>query len=159
MCGHATLYVPGTDHAGIATQSVVEKKLKKDQDVSRHDLGREEFIKVGKRYLYGVFVGEKIGSFVTFFPLFAFLASWPVDLSPLFLLGGGGDLCGPWEKHLAWWVEMSRCEMIGLLHPTSTDGAVPPLCIMNLWFISMMRAQTEEARYIILRALKVVSYI
>lgn len=46
MLGHATLYVPGTDHAGIATQSVVEKKLKKDQDVSRHDLGREEFVKV-----------------------------------------------------------------------------------------------------------------
>eukprot|EP00752_Nemacystus_decipiens_P005746 g5199.t1 len=45
MLGHATLYVPGTDHAGIATQSVVEKKLKKNQDVSRHDLGREEFVK------------------------------------------------------------------------------------------------------------------
>lgn len=50
MCGHATLYVPGTDHAGIATQSVVEKKLKKDQNLSRHDLGREEFVKV--KYLY-----------------------------------------------------------------------------------------------------------
>lgn len=46
MLGHATLYVPGTDHAGIATQSVVEKKLKKDQDVTRHDLGREEFVNV-----------------------------------------------------------------------------------------------------------------
>ncbi|CAM9440853.1 unnamed protein product, partial [Laminaria digitata] len=45
MLGHATLYVPGTDHAGIATQSVVEKKLKKDQNVTRHDLGREEFVK------------------------------------------------------------------------------------------------------------------
>lgn len=46
MLGHATLYVPGTDHAGIATQSVVEKKLKKDGNVSRHDLGREEFVNV-----------------------------------------------------------------------------------------------------------------
>eukprot|EP00904_Undaria_pinnatifida_P012931 jgi/Undpi1/8769/HiC_scaffold_25.g11231.m1 len=45
MLGHATLYVPGTDHAGIATQSVVEKKLKKDHNITRHDLGREEFVK------------------------------------------------------------------------------------------------------------------
>lgn len=45
MKGHATLYVPGTDHAGIATQSVVEKMLMKESDVSRHDLGREEFVK------------------------------------------------------------------------------------------------------------------
>lgn len=46
MLGHATLYIPGTDHAGIATQSVVEKKLKRDENVSRHDLGRDEFVKV-----------------------------------------------------------------------------------------------------------------
>lgn len=46
MQGHATLYVPGIDHAGIATQSVVEKKLKKDHNISRHDLGRDEFVKV-----------------------------------------------------------------------------------------------------------------
>lgn len=45
MQGHATLYVPGIDHAGIATQSVVEKRLKKDENLSRHDLGREEFVK------------------------------------------------------------------------------------------------------------------
>eukprot|EP00903_Cladosiphon_okamuranus_P022267 g20474.t1 len=44
MLGHATLYVPGTDHAGIATQSVVEKKLKRDENISRHDLGRDEFV-------------------------------------------------------------------------------------------------------------------
>ena len=49
MLGHATLYVPGTDHAGIATQSVVEKKLKKDHNVTRHDLGRDEFVKVWRR--------------------------------------------------------------------------------------------------------------
>ncbi|KAF1328938.1 Valine-trna ligase, partial [Globisporangium splendens] len=45
MLGHATLWVPGTDHAGIATQSVVEKRLMKDENLSRHELGREEFLK------------------------------------------------------------------------------------------------------------------
>lgn len=45
MKGKVTLWVPGTDHAGIATQSVVEKRLKKDEQVTRHDLGREEFIR------------------------------------------------------------------------------------------------------------------
>jgi valyl-tRNA synthetase len=45
MKGHATLYVPGTDHAGIATQSVVEKMLMKNDGKTRHDLGREEFVK------------------------------------------------------------------------------------------------------------------
>mmetsp|Transcript_27716 Transcript_27716/g.42415 ORF Transcript_27716/g.42415 Transcript_27716/m.42415 type:complete len:947 (+) Transcript_27716:1-2841(+) len=44
MKGHATLYVPGTDHAGIATQSVVEKMLMKESGQTRHDLGREKFI-------------------------------------------------------------------------------------------------------------------
>ena len=39
-----TLWMPGTDHAGIATQNVVEKELKK-QGKTRHDLGREKFIK------------------------------------------------------------------------------------------------------------------
>lgn len=45
MKGHATLYVPGTDHAGIATQSVVEKMLMKSDGQTRHDLGRQEFVK------------------------------------------------------------------------------------------------------------------
>jgi len=39
-----TLWIPGTDHAGIATQNVVEKELKKEGK-TRHDLGREKFIK------------------------------------------------------------------------------------------------------------------
>ncbi len=43
MCGHNTLWVPGTDHAGIATQNVVEKQLA-SEGKSRHDLGREAFI-------------------------------------------------------------------------------------------------------------------
>ena len=45
MRGFHTLWVPGTDHAAIATQSVVEKKIKKEEDKSRHDLGREELLK------------------------------------------------------------------------------------------------------------------
>jgi valyl-tRNA synthetase len=42
MRGEPTLWVPGTDHAGIATQNVVEKKLRA-RGISRHDLGREKF--------------------------------------------------------------------------------------------------------------------
>jgi valyl-tRNA synthetase len=44
MLGHATLWCPGFDHAGIATQVVVEKKLKREQNKTRHDLGRQAFI-------------------------------------------------------------------------------------------------------------------
>ncbi|SAK40994.1 valine--tRNA ligase [Caballeronia ptereochthonis] len=44
MLGENTLWVPGTDHAGIATQIVVERQLDA-QGISRHDLGREEFLK------------------------------------------------------------------------------------------------------------------
>lgn len=43
MNGYNTMWLPGTDHAGIATQSVVERELKKD-GVTRHDLGREKFV-------------------------------------------------------------------------------------------------------------------
>jgi len=43
MTGARTLWVPGTDHAGIATQNVVERKLK-EQGKSRRDLGREKFL-------------------------------------------------------------------------------------------------------------------
>ncbi|MFC4161148.1 valine--tRNA ligase [Chitinimonas lacunae] len=43
MKGHNTLWVPGTDHAGIATQIVVERQLG-EQKISRHDLGRDAFI-------------------------------------------------------------------------------------------------------------------
>ncbi|KAK2844778.1 hypothetical protein Q5P01_011437 [Channa striata] len=45
MRGETTLWNPGCDHAGIATQVVVEKKLMKERGLSRHDLGRENFIK------------------------------------------------------------------------------------------------------------------
>ncbi|KAJ1921365.1 valine--tRNA ligase [Mycoemilia scoparia] len=44
MRGVVTLFNPGMDHAGISTQSVVEKKLWKEKKLTRHDLGREKFI-------------------------------------------------------------------------------------------------------------------
>lgn len=43
MCGYNTLWQPGTDHAGIATQMVVERKLLAE-NLSRHDIGREKFV-------------------------------------------------------------------------------------------------------------------
>ena len=43
MQGYNALWLPGTDHAGIATQLVVERMLMKEEGKSRHDLGREEF--------------------------------------------------------------------------------------------------------------------
>jgi valyl-tRNA synthetase len=43
MQGYVTLWLPGMDHAGIATQNVVEREIAKD-GLSRHDLGREEFV-------------------------------------------------------------------------------------------------------------------
>ncbi len=43
MQGHEALWMPGTDHAGIATQNVVERELAK-KHLKRHDLGREKFI-------------------------------------------------------------------------------------------------------------------
>ncbi|MBT6434831.1 MAG: valine--tRNA ligase [Deltaproteobacteria bacterium] len=44
MQGRKTLWLPGTDHAGIATQMVVERELKASEDKTRHDLGREAFL-------------------------------------------------------------------------------------------------------------------
>lgn len=43
MCGFRTLWLPGTDHAGISTQLMVSRELKKE-GLTRHDLGREKFI-------------------------------------------------------------------------------------------------------------------
>jgi len=45
MLSKKTLWVPGTDHAAIATQSKVEKEIYKKEKKNRHDLGREEFLK------------------------------------------------------------------------------------------------------------------
>lgn len=44
MSGYNTLWVPGMDHAGIATQVVVEKKIMRERKLTRHDLGRENFV-------------------------------------------------------------------------------------------------------------------
>ena len=43
MCGYRTMWLPGMDHAGISTQLMVTRELKKE-GVSRHDLGREKFV-------------------------------------------------------------------------------------------------------------------
>ncbi len=61
MKGFNALWVPGTDHAGIATQTVVERELRKE-GIKREDLGREEFIKRVWRWkeLYGKRIIEQL---------------------------------------------------------------------------------------------------
>ncbi|MDQ3913855.1 MAG: valine--tRNA ligase [Actinomycetota bacterium] len=61
MLGYEALWVPGTDHAGIATQNVVERDLRKD-GLDRHDLGREAFVeKVWEwKHLYGSRITEQM---------------------------------------------------------------------------------------------------
>src|SRR5205085_4430386 len=44
MDGKEVLWLPGTDHASIATHLVLERKLKKEEHITRYDLGREKFI-------------------------------------------------------------------------------------------------------------------
>jgi valyl-tRNA synthetase len=44
MQGFSALWMPGTDHAGIATQAIVEKRLKETENKTRHDLGREKLV-------------------------------------------------------------------------------------------------------------------
>lgn len=50
MRGRRTLWLPGTDHAAIATQSKVEKEISKQEKKSRHDLGRDELLKRVERF-------------------------------------------------------------------------------------------------------------
>ncbi len=45
MQGHNALWVPGTDHAGIATQAMVERRIRETEGKTRRDLGREELVK------------------------------------------------------------------------------------------------------------------
>ncbi|MBS1152309.1 MAG: Valyl-tRNA synthetase, partial [Myxococcaceae bacterium] len=61
MSGFNVLWLPGTDHAGIATQMVVEKELKATEKKSRHDLGRPEFLKRVWEWKekYGKRIGEQ----------------------------------------------------------------------------------------------------
>src|SRR5881296_1588385 len=44
MDGKEVLWLPGTDHAGISTQAVVEKQLKKEEKIGRREMGREKFL-------------------------------------------------------------------------------------------------------------------
>ncbi|XP_009590918.1 valine--tRNA ligase, mitochondrial 1-like isoform X3 [Nicotiana tomentosiformis] len=44
MSGYNALWIPGMDHAGIATQVVVEKKIMRERNLTRHDIGRENFV-------------------------------------------------------------------------------------------------------------------
>ncbi|SOV19650.1 valine--tRNA ligase, putative [Plasmodium gaboni] len=60
MKNYLTLYIPGTDHAGIATQTVVEKMLYKKEKKIRQDYGREEFVK--KIYEWKDLHGNKINN-------------------------------------------------------------------------------------------------
>lgn len=46
MQGYSTLWIPGTDHAGIATQIKVEEMLRKEKGLTRHDVGREKFLEM-----------------------------------------------------------------------------------------------------------------
>ena len=69
MKGDDVLWVPGTDHAGISTQKVVEAKLWADHKKTRHDLGRDEFVKLVWQWKekYGARICEqlrKVGSSV-----------------------------------------------------------------------------------------------
>jgi valyl-tRNA synthetase len=61
MSGFNVLWLPGTDHAGIATQMVVERELMKSEKKSRHELGREEFLKRvwAWKEKYGARIGEQ----------------------------------------------------------------------------------------------------
>src|SRR5690625_2456581 len=62
MQGYDVLWLPGMDHAGIATQAVVEAKLKED-NVSRYDLGREKFVETVWEWKeeYADFIREQWG--------------------------------------------------------------------------------------------------
>ena len=61
MSGFNCLWLPGTDHAGIATQMMVEKELMKTEKKSRHDLGREAFLERVWEWKkkYGARIGEQ----------------------------------------------------------------------------------------------------
>lgn len=50
--GYRTLWIPGTDHAAIATQNVVEKKILAEEQKTRHDLGREKFLEKVWEFLH-----------------------------------------------------------------------------------------------------------
>ncbi len=53
MCGKKTLFLPGTDHASIATQSKVEKEIYKKEGKNRYEIGREELLKRIEQFVQG----------------------------------------------------------------------------------------------------------
>ena len=60
MQGFDTLWIPGTDHAAIATQNVVEKKLLKEESKTRHDLGRKDFLKRVEEFVDQILRAEDV---------------------------------------------------------------------------------------------------
>ena len=64
MKGKSTLWLPGSDHAGIATQVVVEKMLMETQGISRHEIGREKFLEHVWQWVdkYGGIIDEQFNS-------------------------------------------------------------------------------------------------
>ena len=64
MKGKSTLWLPGSDHAGIATQVVVEKMLMETQGLSRHEIGREKFLEHVWKWVdkYGGIIDEQFNS-------------------------------------------------------------------------------------------------
>ena len=62
MQGYAALWVPGTDHAGIATQIKVEEELRNNEGLTRHDLGREKFLERvwDWKHMYGNRIVEQL---------------------------------------------------------------------------------------------------
>ena len=51
MQGYSALWMPGTDHAGIATQIKVEENLRNEEGLTRYDLGREKFLEIGRAHV------------------------------------------------------------------------------------------------------------
>src|SRR5205814_2119728 len=64
MQGFEVLWLPGMDHAGIGTQTAVEKWLRKNEGVTRHDLGREKFLQRGNLYYVRYEIVDQPGQFL-----------------------------------------------------------------------------------------------
>ena len=62
MKGYSTLWIPGSDHAGIATQLMVERDILKNEEITREEMGREEFLRRTWewKYKYGDIITNQI---------------------------------------------------------------------------------------------------
>ena len=66
MNNHRAFWFPGTDHAGIATQVVVEKKLWNEKKLTRHDLGKDKF----KEEIFGWKIEYRVEKrLISFYPI------------------------------------------------------------------------------------------